>query len=243
MSINEYPQWRSILVNKETDDDSSLSIPIERSGHSSVVYGNGMYIFGGMGKHRHNDLFRFDFFNQTWQEILPKDLSKVPSKRCKHSACIYNGMMYIFGGWDASGKLNDMYRYKFDTNEWEHVHCTNTPRARSAHSVVVYQNHMYLFGGIGDNKFNDMYRFSFKTNQWTMIEQQNAPPRRSSYGGANIFDDRLYIVCGLGCGKFNDCHVFDFRTSQWSEIKYDDKSAVIPAKRGRHTCVLHDEHL
>ncbi|CAF0997869.1 unnamed protein product [Adineta ricciae] len=217
--------------------------PQGRSGHSAVVYGKCMYIFGGLGEFRFNDLFKFDFESCTWTQILPIDESKVPSKRCKHSACIYQDMMYIFGGWDSSGKLNDMYRYRFDRNEWEQVQCANPPSARSAHSVAIYQNYMYLFGGIGDNKFNDMYRYSFKTNQWTMVNQRRPPPRRSSYGGAHVYNDRLYVVCGLGCGKFNDCHSFDFRTSEWAEEKYSDDSRVIPAKRGRHTCVLAGQNL
>ncbi|CAF5197731.1 unnamed protein product, partial [Rotaria sp. Silwood1] len=42
------------------------------------------------------------FDTHTWTEIKAKDESKLPSKRCKHSACIYDNMMYIFGGWDSS---------------------------------------------------------------------------------------------------------------------------------------------
>ena len=234
-TTNEPVVWSRIEVNG--------SAPSPRSGHSAVIYNDAMYIFGGLGEFRTNDLFRFEFASRTWTEIKPVDESKVPSKRCKHSACIYQNQMYLFGGWDSSGKLNDMYRYLFDRNEWEVIPCTNPPPARSAHSVAIYQNSMYLFGGIGDNKYNDMYRFSFKTNQWSLINQRHAPPRRSSYGGAHVYNDRLYLVCGLGCGKFNDCHAFDFRTAEWSELTYSEDSRVIPAKRGRHTCVLSGEHL
>ncbi|CAF1019741.1 unnamed protein product [Adineta steineri] len=235
MSANEELQWTRIETNGAR--------PESRSGHSAVIYNNSMYIFGGLGKHRYNDLFKFDFDTYQWTEIKPKDESTLPTKRLKHSACIYDNMMYIFGGWDSSGKLNDMYRYIFDRNEWEIVPCSNSPRARSAHSVVVYKNSMYLFGGIGDNKFNDMHRFSFKTNQWFIVNQINPPPRRSSYGGAHIYNDHLYIVCGLGCGKFNDCHSFNFNTLEWTELKYSDSSRVIPAKRGRHSCILSNENL
>ena len=234
-SSDEPLSWSKIETNG--------TAPAPRSGHSAVIYNQSMYIFGGLGEYRYNDMFKFDFQTQTWSEIKANNEEKLPSKRCKHSACIYQNMMYIFGGWDSSGKLNDMYRYVFDRNEWELVQCTNPPPARSAHSVAIYQNFMYLFGGIGDNKYNDMYRFSFKTNQWTTINQRNAPPRRSSYGGAHVYNDRLYVVCGLGCGKFNDCHAFDFRTSEWTEIKMNDDSRVVPAKRGRHTCVLAGDNL
>ena len=235
MATANWLTWSRIEVNNAP--------PQPRSGHSAVVHGNAMYIFGGLGEYRSNDLFKFDFESGTWTEIKPNDEGKVPSKRCKHSACIYQNTMYVFGGWDSSGKLNDMYRYHFDRNEWEVVTCTNPPSARSAHSVVVHENHMYLFGGIGANKFNDLYRFGFRNNQWTMVQQRSPPPRRSSYGGAHVYNGRLYVVCGLGCGKFNDCHAFDFRTSEWTELKYSDDSCVIPAKRGRHTCILAGENL
>jgi N-acetylneuraminic acid mutarotase len=235
MATNESLAWSRV--------ETTNSPPQARSGHSAVVYHDCMYIFGGLGEYRFNDLFKFDFESRTWTEIKAIDESRVPSKRCKHSACIYQNMMYIFGGWDSSGKLNDMYRYIFDRNEWEIVPCSNPPPARSAHSVAIYQNYMYLFAGIGDNKYNDMYRFSFKTNQWSVVNQRNPPPRRSSYGGAHVYNDRLYVVCGLGCGKFNDCHSFDFHTLEWTELKYSDDSRVIPAKRGRHTCILSGENL
>ena len=238
MATSTALQWTRIAQS-----DTSSATPVARSGHSCVVYENAMYLFGGLGEHRHNDLWKFDFETHSWTEIPGKDPSKLPSKRCKHSACVYEKTMYVFGGWDSSGKLNDMYRYIFGRNEWEVIPCSNAPRARSAHSVAVYQHHMYLFGGIGDNKFNDMHRFSFKTQRWSAVQQRNPPPRRSSYGGVHVFNDRLYIVCGLGCGKFNDCHAFDFRSSEWREIKCENDARETPAKRGRHTCVLAGENL
>ncbi|CAF4268281.1 unnamed protein product, partial [Rotaria sordida] len=45
------------------------------------------------------------------------------------------------------------------------------------------------------------------------------------------------------CGKFNDCHSFDFRTLESTELKYNNDSRVIPAKCGRHTCILYGEKL
>lgn len=129
MSTNESLVWSRI--------ETINSPPQARSGHSAVIYNDSMYIFGGLGEYRYNDLFKFDFQTHTWIEIKPNDESKVPSKRCKHSACVYQNMMYIFGGWDSSGKLNDMYRYIFDRNEWEIVPCTSPPPPRSAHSVAI----------------------------------------------------------------------------------------------------------
>ncbi|CAF0881963.1 unnamed protein product [Didymodactylos carnosus] len=222
---------------------ASSTVPNSRSGHSCVIYNDAMHIFGGLGEYRSNELFKFDFVSLTWTELKPTNELTVPSKRCKHSAVVYQNFMYIFGGWDSSGKLNDMYRYNFQTNEWETVQCSNPPTARSAHSVVIYNNFMYLFGGIGHNKYNDMYKFNFKNNQWSVVSQKNPPPKRSSYGGAHIFEDKMYIVCGLGCGKFNDCHCFDFKTLEWTEIKPPSKQRVLPDKRGRHTCVLSGSNL
>ncbi|CAF0829164.1 unnamed protein product [Rotaria sordida] len=70
----------------------------KRSDHSAVIYNSSMYIFDGLDEYRYNNLFKFDFDTHIRTEIKAKDESKLSLKRCKHSACIYDNMMYIFGG-------------------------------------------------------------------------------------------------------------------------------------------------
>ena len=55
MATNTVLQWTRIAPS-----DASAA-PVARSGHSCVVYENAAYVFGGLGKHCYNDLWRFDF--------------------------------------------------------------------------------------------------------------------------------------------------------------------------------------
>lgn len=49
---------------------------------------------------------------------------KPPSKRYGHSAVVYSGCMYVFGGYDDFGyKSNELFEYRFGTCHWVYSMC------------------------------------------------------------------------------------------------------------------------
>jgi N-acetylneuraminic acid mutarotase len=102
--FNERNNWTSILDLKKNEwihnqmESKDEILPDPRSQHSSVVYDEKMYIFGGRNDTFEylNDLWSFDPETLKWNKIKPI-ISKI-SKRFGHSSAVKNNFMFIFGG-------------------------------------------------------------------------------------------------------------------------------------------------
>ena len=66
--------------------------------HSAAVWGDSMYIFGGVDKdsERFSDLLKFDLEKESWKRIIPVNAG--PSARTFHKSVIIDGKFYILGG-------------------------------------------------------------------------------------------------------------------------------------------------
>ena len=94
--------------------------PSGRHGHSAVVAGDGMLVFGGYSSASHNDMWRLDLIDFEWQALAPKGTPPCP--RWRHTAVMTDvGGMYVFGGntrGSESENLNDMYCYDIERSQW-----------------------------------------------------------------------------------------------------------------------------
>jgi N-acetylneuraminic acid mutarotase len=59
--------------------------PCNRAGHSAIVYGDTMIVFGGKDEYNNklDDLWMFNFSNYLWEQI---DIKNTPISRSGHSA-------------------------------------------------------------------------------------------------------------------------------------------------------------
>eukprot|EP00516_Mucochytrium_quahogii_P009441 CAMPEP_0203781450 /NCGR_PEP_ID=MMETSP0099_2-20121227/10244_1 /ASSEMBLY_ACC=CAM_ASM_000209 /TAXON_ID=96639 /ORGANISM=" , Strain NY0313808BC1" /LENGTH=464 /DNA_ID=CAMNT_0050682441 /DNA_START=423 /DNA_END=1820 /DNA_ORIENTATION=+ len=90
-------------------DKKDCFVPRNRYRHSAVSYENHMLVFGGIDKdhHRFNDLLKFSYDTLKWE---PFEVDGVqPTSRTFHRAVTVENSMYIFGGYDGSDRLNDLY--------------------------------------------------------------------------------------------------------------------------------------
>eukprot|EP00826_Nyctotherus_ovalis_P055139 TRINITY_DN7305_c0_g4_i1.p1 TRINITY_DN7305_c0_g4~~TRINITY_DN7305_c0_g4_i1.p1 ORF type:complete len:600 (-),score=99.32 TRINITY_DN7305_c0_g4_i1:631-2430(-) len=138
--------------------------PICRESPSLVVVGSEIYVFGGYGVDRLNDLWRLSVEEHgnkySWSNVVPLS-SRNPEKRYGHNMAVYNNDLYIFGGSSdfLTGLkmrivLGDLWRYSPGRNRWTEIDT-------SGHN---YKNRMYaascalhglwaIHGGIdGDHK-------------------------------------------------------------------------------------------
>ena len=90
-------------------------IPCPRTNHTATtVKKNGrddfIFIFGGMGeKGKLEDSYRFDYSETKFSKIEIKE-GPVPAPRANHSACCYEGKVYIFGGNGGRGYENSIFK-------------------------------------------------------------------------------------------------------------------------------------
>jgi len=98
-----------------------LDCPCPRAGHSAIVFGDSMVIFGGKDSegNKLNDIWIFNFSTYQWECIELSDNDLKPLPRSGHSACLYKDMMLIIGGiYEVTRELDDMLLFDFRNRRW-----------------------------------------------------------------------------------------------------------------------------
>ena len=115
---------------------------------SSINEHNGnIYIFGGIRNgSKTNDLY---IYNIDKNEIRKSLATSGPSPRVDHSACISNGIIYVFGGnSDLSNNDAMIHCYNIHKDIWEKSISINGLQFRKFHGAVVINNHLILYNGL-----------------------------------------------------------------------------------------------
>ncbi|CAN8064190.1 unnamed protein product [Agarophyton chilense] len=126
--------------------------PVARAEHTAVVYKHRMIVFGGYdGKKKLNDSFVYDFATRRWSSPFPARQG-APSRRCKHSAVLYKGKMYVVGGFQYKDgdnyALTDMHALDLESFTWDNFDIDESaPQALQGHKAVVCGETMYILGG------------------------------------------------------------------------------------------------
>ncbi|XP_053373566.1 uncharacterized protein LOC123531059 [Mercenaria mercenaria] len=150
--------------------------------------------------------------------------SERPCIRRHHSAVVYNGAMYIYGGYiDMKGSSAELWRYQVDDEEWELVsprqQIRNTPSGRHGHTAVVYNKHMWLYGGNTDlSAKQDLWSYSFGVNRWDRVKLKYGPPALTGHT-ATVIGTRMFIFGGETSREpCNQLWYYCFRTLRWTQI-------------------------
>jgi len=89
--------------------------------HTADAYEDCIYVFrGGDGRDYLNDLHMLDTTTLHWRNMSDVH-GQVPPPRANHSSSIIYHNLYIFGGWDGSKRLNDLFVLSLKTNIWSQV--------------------------------------------------------------------------------------------------------------------------
>jgi N-acetylneuraminic acid mutarotase len=79
---------------------------LTRWGHTSAVYDDKIYVFGGRFSNDLNDILVIDPSKE--QIVSLKVNSEIPKARRRHSACFLGSSMLIFGGFNGE-YFNDLH--------------------------------------------------------------------------------------------------------------------------------------
>ncbi|KAH6805852.1 hypothetical protein C2S51_030683 [Perilla frutescens var. frutescens] len=172
--------------------------------------------------------------------VYPKILGATPSERWGHSACYFNGLIYIFGGCRGGVHFSDVVVCNLATMSWSVLKTSGQgPGPRDSHSAVLVGHRMLVFGGTnGCKKVNDFHILDLMSREWTRPECHGNPPSpRESHTANVISDEKMVIFGGSGEGEanyLNDLHILDLKSMYWSspEVK-----GSIPAPRDSHSSV------
>ncbi|KAL4221996.1 hypothetical protein ACF0H5_018042 [Mactra antiquata] len=163
-----------------------------------------------------------------------------PCVRRHHSAVVYNGAMYVYGGYiDMKGSSSELWKYHVDDEEWElispHQQSRDLPGGRHGHSAIVFNKHMYLYGGNTDlSSKQDLWSYSFGVNRWDRIKYKYGPPSLIGHT-ATLIGSRMFVFGGeTNQQPVNQLWYFCLKTLKWTQLMLKDQ---IPAR------TFHSGHL
>ena len=148
-----------------------------------------------------------------WRILSPAE-PQTPMVRYGHSSVIFDGCMYVFGGFNPElGTLGDVWAYHFDSNVWTELDGGATrdsgpddprPAPRFYHSAVVYRRAMYVFGGHsghGGTYYADVHCFDLDSGVWTEVQTGGTVPAgRRSHTAVVWPDEGCTELPGFGSG-------------------------------------------
>lgn len=217
--------------------------------NNGVVIGDSsrVYLFGGYnGNSWLNDLWMFDIDTQRWTCIQessdpnpsadnaalgnlsvvnrqPKAGSSgaVPSRRFGYVSVVHNNKFVLFGGFDGSRWLNDMYEFDFKTKTWREIHTRGQlPSVRSCPAWAKDETHVYIQGGYdGVERKADFFACDLATYTWIEMPSRGTPPSPRYFHSCCLYGDKMYTYGGYsGSERLADMYAYDFETNVWSEV-------------------------
>ncbi|XP_034278201.1 leucine-zipper-like transcriptional regulator 1 isoform X1 [Pantherophis guttatus] len=224
--------WRFKIVSNEWEElENSNDGPEELEEHTMVDYQDILYIFGGMVDsgftQKRNPLWMYDTDATKWiacRFAAVAGVVQVPVNRKGHSAVVYRGNMYIYGGYiDIKGASQEFWTFHFDTKQWAPLSAASSgssPGPRHGHSAVVYGNGMYLFGGLmGLSEQKDFWMWDFIATNWSSIRRSQGPPRVVGHSALILEDSMLVLGGGLSSNKPNSTlWQYHFPSQMWIKL-------------------------
>ena len=144
--------------------------PSPRNGHTMVLIGGKLYVFGGGGDTTSfNDVHTLHVGNMTWDK--PVLHGTMPSPRSRHSATPLGNNMVGFGG---VGGGNDLHILETDTLTWYVPKVGGEPALpRFCHTANLVESKadqsrkLYIFGGHdGRRSLADLHMFDTESMNW-----------------------------------------------------------------------------
>uniref|UniRef100_A0A3P8XAV1 Kelch repeat-containing protein n=1 Tax=Esox lucius TaxID=8010 RepID=A0A3P8XAV1_ESOLU len=154
--------------------------------HSCSMFRGELFVLGGVFPRPHpepdgcsDSLYIFDPHLSIWyQPIVTGD---TPAPRSGHSACVIQGKIYVFGGWDTPICFNDIYMLDLGLMEFSTVQTNGSPPSpRSWHGCALLSDSTFVVHGgyNGNQALSDTFTFNTDTNTWAeLVHPQLTVPR------------------------------------------------------------------
>ncbi|KAL3056744.1 hypothetical protein OYC64_019263 [Pagothenia borchgrevinki] len=148
--------------------------PTNRKGHSAVVLGSSMLLYGGLidMKGSSEDFWSLDLDSMAWSLMSGSQQASLgPGPRHSHSAVAHQGCLYLFGGLKGLREQRDFWKWDSCSHMWSPLRNKSGPSRLRGHSAVAYRDSMLLFGG-GESQNspqNCLWRYHFSSQSWGQV--------------------------------------------------------------------------
>eukprot|EP00980_Cylindrotheca_fusiformis_P017849 scaffold5653_cov147-Cylindrotheca_fusiformis.AAC.11 len=218
-----------------------------------------IYLFGGYdGSAWLNDLWKFDIESHRWtciqkssvihdsDESLNSDAMRgnVPSPRFGYVSVVHNDKLVLFGGFDGSRWLSDMYVFDFQTKQWREVAAKGKlPSPRSCPAWAKDDTHVYIQGGYdGVERKDDFFACDLSTYTWAQMPSLGVTPSPRYFHSCCLYGNKMYLYGGYsGSQRLADMFAYDFETNHWSAV--DCSNGEAPSGRSSLVAQVYENSL
>ncbi|NLF98482.1 MAG: hypothetical protein GX569_17245 [Candidatus Riflebacteria bacterium] len=134
-----------VLEQQETEGTTTFS---KRSEHVMIGFNNKLWVIGGFDG--------TDYLNDVWSSSDGSNWTREAAAaafgtRSGHSCAVYDGAIWLTGGYsEATGLYDDVWKSS-DGKNWTQVSSSADYYARHGHSMAVFSNKLWIIGGQGLN--------------------------------------------------------------------------------------------
>lgn len=210
------------IANNKWISVNPSNAPAARGGHSAVVLGTKMIVFGGQGASSfYNDLYQYDIQKDTWTNMKVSGYN--PEARALMSAVTIGTDMYVFGGLKGFGGykyyLDELLKLDTVTNQWSLIVAAGAPEPRAHHgAVVVYGNKMSVVCGYSTVMLSDVFFYDPGSPRWSFVEPVGEIPLgREALVAIPLADDKVMLFGGYNGyweGVLDEIYILQFGSSE-----------------------------
>jgi len=133
-----------------------------RNNHASVTYNGRLYVIGGILNGVYQRDVEYCPYNANGSlGSCAQQTSVFPAARNNLSTEVYNGYLYILGGYDGTNYRNDIIHCPISSADGSIGTCVQQidglPMNRRSQTTAVYNGYLYVFGGYKNTSNTDYY--------------------------------------------------------------------------------------
>lgn len=171
--------------------------PCAREGHSVVLNGDQMILFGGMQQKypkalHFSDCYKLHLKNMKWKKLKTK--GRVPPMSY-HASVLTKEHLIVWGGLGIG-----LYILRFSDLTWSDYLPSGHPISpRGGHTLILKEDVCYLFGGYFYGVYmNDMYTLEITKNSQKIIrvKLEGDVPTPRAFHGASLLGNKMYLFGG-----------------------------------------------
>lgn len=185
------------------------------------------------------ETYILDLNTRTWDVVESVGLRP----RYEHAAfappsCAHK--IYVFGGANQAGNLNDIQVLDTISNTWSTVAVTGSlPAPRTHHTTATVGDKLIVYSGghqgadpVGDRQ---VHCFDAIKEQWSVLTLRGESPKPRHGHVMVSVGSRVFLHGGMaGSTFYDDLHILDLEKNAWINVK---KKKMFPSARAAHGAV------
>jgi N-acetylneuraminic acid mutarotase len=151
----------------------------------------------------------YNLISDTWTSLAP-----LPAPRFAQAVLVYDGKVYVFGGWDGRGYANTTFIYDPKSDRW--TTGAPLPVGRGFAGAATLNDAIYVVGGFADeHELDRCDRYLPKEDRW-----EPCAPLSVARGGLSLVPvaGRLYALGGGWTGYLTFNERYDPAANAWSIV-------------------------